>query len=139
MSHSKKMTGTCLCGTVSIVVDAHEAIDACHCGMCRRWSSGPYLALHVGPNIQITGIDQVSRYRSSEVGERGFCKTCGSHLFYYFVTSKHYALSAGLFQDQAKFSLAAQIYVDNKPDYYNFAEATDMMTEAEVIQQFADQ
>lgn len=139
MSHSEQMTGTCLCGAVSISVAASESVEACHCGMCRRWSSGPYLALHVGTDIQITGTDQVSRFRSSAEGERGFCKICGSHLFYYFVASKRYALSAGLFQNQADFLLTAQIYVDNKPDYYSFAENTHMMTEAEVIQQFADQ
>jgi hypothetical protein len=42
------MTGRCLCGAVSFTaggVTTHH--HACHCAMCRRWGSGPYLGARV--------------------------------------------------------------------------------------------
>jgi hypothetical protein len=35
------------------------------------------------------------------------------------------------------FTLASQIYIDNKPAYYSFAEQTPMLTEQQVIAQYA--
>lgn len=44
--------------------------------------------------------------------------------------------AAGAFESQ-DFELATQIYIDRKPGYYDFANQTPTMTEAEVIAQYA--
>ena len=75
-------TGHCLCGAVRF--DAEEvakSFSACHCEMCQRWSSGPFFATTVG-KVRFTGEENLSRYRSSAWAERGFCKICGSNLFF---------------------------------------------------------
>ena len=77
-------TATCLCGKVSIeVIDVHSEVGACHCLMCRKWGSGPLLTVEAGTakDIRIHSEDLVSRYKSSEWAERGFCSNCGSNLF----------------------------------------------------------
>ena len=74
-------------------------------------------------------------YRSSDWAERGFCATCGTHLFYHLLPSDEYILPAGLFQDQA-FRLASQIFIDEKPDFYELRNDTPTLTGQQVFEQF---
>jgi hypothetical protein len=134
------MDGQCLCGAITISVPETKAIAACHCGMCRRWGGGPYLAVHCGSELQVTGAEKLKTYRSSEWAERAFCSECGTHLFYRLIPTNEYFPTAGLFQgqqDSTAFQFETQIYIDNKPNYYEFANQTQMMTEAEVMAQFS--
>ncbi len=129
--------GRCLCGAVTFSADvAKLEIDACHCEMCRRWSAGPYIGLpHDGP-VRFTGVDNIGRYKSSEWAERGFCKACGSSLFYHLLGTDHYSFSAGSLDDANGLDLVAQIFIDEKPDYYDFANETPKLTGAEVFAAF---
>ena len=43
------------------------------------------------------------------------------------------ALAAGLFHDLGGATIGEQIFVDELPDYYDFAQQTDMKTGAEII------
>lgn len=127
------MDGQCLCGAIAISTPNQTTIDACHCSMCRRWGGGPALGLACGSNVQITGLDKLKVYRSSEWAERAFCGECGTHLFYRLTEKNQYFLPAGLFQDDASFEFKEQIFVDNKPHYYEFANQTLNLTAAEVF------
>lgn len=133
---AESMQGQCLCGAVTVTARHNTHVEACHCGMCRRWGGGPLLAISCGSDVQFTGKEQVSVYESSEWAERGFCRHCGTHLFYRFKSADSYALPAGLFQSQASLALTEQIYIDSKPDYYAFANDTPVLTEAEVLKRF---
>ncbi|TBW58906.1 GFA family protein [Marinobacter halodurans] len=130
------MKGQCLCGAVTIETSRRERVDVCHCGMCRRWSGGPMLAVHCGPDVRITGLDSVTVYTSSDWAERGFCSRCGTHLFYKFKGSGQYAMPAGFFQAGADFAMGSQIFIDRKPGYYDFANQTPMLTETEVMERY---
>ena len=49
-------TGKCLCGAVSLECQFENTnLGACHCGMCRKWGAGPFLALECGTNVKIKG------------------------------------------------------------------------------------
>lgn len=128
------MQGVCLCGNIRITASEHGEINVCHCSMCRRWGGGPMLAVHCGPNVQVEGDATV--YRSSDWAERGFCGTCGTHLFYHLLPADEYILPAGLFQPHEAFVLTAQIFIDEKPDYYAFANDTPTQTGEQVFAQF---
>lgn len=130
------MLGHCLCGAVTIRANDTVKLNACHCGMCRRWGGGPYLGVHGGADLAITGLDKVSRHRSSEWAERAFCSVCGTHLFYRYLPTNDHELSAGLFQQGPAFEFVEQIFIDRKPAYYEFANPTKMLTEAEVFAKF---
>jgi hypothetical protein len=131
------MQGTCLCGAITLTATDKKHVDACHCGMCRRWGGGPALGVMCGTDVQIDGADKVKAYRSSDWGERAFCSECGTHLFYRLVPTGEYFLPAGLFQDGVEFEFTEQIFIDRKPAYYDFANQTENMTEAEVFAKFA--
>jgi hypothetical protein len=129
------MDGRCLCGAVSFTSPDTREIGACHCGFCRRWGGGPLLAVHCGTEVQFAGADQMAVYASSDWAERAFCRRCGTHLYYKLLPTGEYFIPAGTFDSQ-DFHLASQIYIDNKPDYYAFANETPMLTEQQVIDKY---
>jgi len=130
----EQKSGRCLCGGVKFTVDElRSGMGACHCEMCRRWTSGPFMAVDCETEVQFEGEENIGRYRSSDWAERGFCKVCGTNLFYRIVESGQYIMSAGAFDDQEYFKLKSQIFIDEKPAYYDFANDTRMMTGEEVF------
>ncbi len=137
MDIHKKASGSCLCGAVKVVASLEkEEFDACHCGMCRKWGGGPALTIDGGSNVQLEGREFISVYNSSDWAERGFCKSCGTHLFYRLKNSNYCNFSLGLFEDVDKLKFQMQIFIDCKPKFYEFANKTETMTEAEVIAKF---
>lgn len=129
------MKGVCLCGAIEVLAEDHAEISLCHCSICRRWSGGPMFAVHCGSEVRFSGAEPKT-YRSSDWAERGFCDTCGTHLFYHLLPGNEYILPVGLFQDQT-FTLASQIFIDEKPEFYAFANETAELTGKQVFEQFA--
>ena len=91
-----------------------------------------------GTDCDIEGEEYVSVFNSSEWAERGFCKNCGSNLFYRLKQSGQYILPVGLFDDDEAFEFDHQIFIDSKPEYYSFANKTKNMTGEEVFAQYAE-
>ncbi len=87
--------------------------------------------------VSFEGEENIGRIRSSDWAERGFCTKCGSNLFYRIVGSSDHQVAAGLFGDQSKLRMSLQVFTDCKPEFYEFANETKMMTAAEVIAMFA--
>ena len=130
--------GQCLCGKVSVSTQQPVTdISVCHCGMCRKWNGAPFMSVDCGSDISISGEDYISRYASSEWGDRCFCRECGTHLFYYLKPANQYYVSVALFGETKESRLTMQIYTDCKPDYYHFAEKTPMLTEQDILAMFA--
>jgi len=130
--------GQCLCGEVKFTAKHMEKnVGTCHCGMCRRWGGGPLMAVSCGTEVSFEGEENISVYNSSNWAERGFCKKCGSHLFYRLKGINEHQMPVGLFDNQEGFNFNLQVFVDKKPSFYSFADETTEMTEAEVIEKFA--
>ena len=139
MTHS----GKCLCGAVTYQVrDLPKETGACHCDMCRKWSGGVYLGIQVAPEkITFDGEENITKYTSSDRAERGFCKQCGSSL-YYQVTAPGphngtYHIGLGTLDDPSGVVLTGEIFIDTKPQGYAFAGDTHKMTRTEVFEMFA--
>jgi len=133
MSKIESATGRCLCGAVSFTateIDPHFHI--CHCGMCRRHSGALTMSVHVG-GIAFQGEGDILRYKSSDFAERGTCKKCGSHLFYHLFEPDMYIMSIGAFDDQSKFTVGGEIYVDSEHADYAFAGNHPRETEHEFL------
>lgn len=138
MSENRQISGRCLCGAVSFSAQAKDAeINACHCGMCRRWVGGPYLAVEVEGTPDFTGQDDIAVYASSEWGERGFCRKCGTSLFWRMQDGTHYGVPAGTLDSTDGFRFTLQIFTDEKPAFYDFANKTKMMTGEEFLAAFS--
>ncbi|WP_136254949.1 GFA family protein [Onishia niordana] len=132
------MKGSCLCGAIEVSTADRSKIDVCHCRMCRQWGGGPMLAVHCGQDVTFSGTQKASTYQSSDWAERGFCPTCGTHLFYHLLPADEYILPAGLFEELTHFEMNSQIFIDQKPSYYEFGNATPTMTGEQVFAQFSE-
>jgi len=130
-------TGRCLCGAVRYRAAGVETQHhACHCESCRRWGSAPFFAVFAA-TVSFEGQEDIRRYPSSDWAERGFCKRCGSNLFYYLKPADAYHLAAGTFDDQSELRLATEYFIDYKPEGYALAGDLERLTEAEVIARYA--
>ncbi|MFT5130393.1 MAG: hypothetical protein ACI8W8_004024 [Rhodothermales bacterium] len=131
-----KATGQCVCGAVRVeVANLSPNVGACHCGTCRRWGGGPLMAVDAGNDVNIEG--EVSIYDSSEWAERGFCGTCGSHIFYRLKARQQHIMAAGLFGELPEFVFDHQVFIDEKPGFYSFSGETKDMTGPELFAMFA--
>lgn len=139
MSEVLQSSGQCLCGAVTVHVELEGArFDACHCGMCRRWGGGPLLAVGAGSGARFEGEKNIQVYSSSDWAERGFCRHCGTHLFYRLKGEGHYAFPVGLIEGDVPWTFSEQIFIDEKPSWYEFANETNNMTAAEVFEKYGE-
>jgi len=104
--------------------------------MCRKWGGGPLLAVDCGTDVSFAGEEDISIFDSSAWAERGFCNQCGTHLFYRLKESKQYIMPAGLFDDEERFVFDEQVFIDEKPSFYCFANKTKDMTGAEIFAKY---
>ena len=135
------MTGKCLCGAVTVTaVPERESLTACHCDMCRAWSSSAFVAFDAQEG-SVVATGPAKTITTSEWAERAFCTECGSPLWYRITAEGpmhgQYQVSAGLFTDAAGLPLGLEVYIDRKPKGYEFAGERQRMTEAEVIAMYA--
>lgn len=129
--------GRCLCNAVQFSADAVEAHHhACHCGICRRWSGGPMFAA-LSEGVSFSGEENIGRYASSEWAQRGFCKQCGTALFYFLLPANQYFISVGAFDDTSSFKLVREIFADRQPPGYAFAGDIERWSEAETLAKFS--
>lgn len=136
------INGQCLCGAVTVEATVvgnpmtGHGLGACHCEMCRKWTSGAFIELSAAQDSLVVK-GPVKTYTSSEWAERAFCETCGSPLWYKLTIegteNEPYQLSAGLFDNAADLDLMLEVYIDKKPSGYAFAGERKQMTEAEVL------
>ncbi len=133
------LSGHCLCGAVTVSFEPlKDALGACHCEMCRRWTGSAFLEIDAKPG-SLTYDGPAKSYASSDWAERAWCDSCGSTLWYHLTLPGHdyYSLSAGLVENAGGLPLKTEIYIDVKPDGYAFAGDHEIKTKAEVEAGFA--
>lgn len=119
-----RATGGCLCGAVRYAVTGTlgDVVD-CHCRMCLRTHG------HVGaysetprPDLQLTESRGLAWYRSSDKAQRGFCRECGSTLFWQGDQDTMVGIAAGTIDPPTGLRTVQHIYVADKGDYYEIAD-----------------
>jgi len=79
-----KVTGHCLCGGCRFTLEGpHNWVGHCHCDSCRRATASPITTFigHPDGHWQFS-LGTPAIFPSSPKVERGFCRDCGSPLFY---------------------------------------------------------
>ncbi len=129
--------GQCLCGAVRFtgIPDRKRGISVCHCGQCRRWAGGgPFFAVRMQGGVALTKDEGLEWFRSSDKGERGFCRHCGTSLFWRAPgAGLDVAVSAGSLAAGHGLKIGAHIWVDDQPGYYEFADDAPRLTAAEAL------
>ena len=136
---TQDVTGGCLCGAVRFIGDARSARSARAIAACAA-AGRPARSSRVdcGDSVKVSDAASLAWYRSSDWAERAFCKQCGSTavLIVWSASNGHF-VSAEAFDDTSGFAFTHQIFIDEKPAYYDFANKTKNMTGAEVFAAFA--
>jgi hypothetical protein len=117
-------TGSCLCGAVHFKATGQlRGVVYCHCSQCRKQTGHYYAATNVpDENLVIEGPDNITWYRSSDFAERGFCRTCGSALFWKRHDHHYTSVLAGLFDNPTGLTEDCHIFLADKGDYYSVGE-----------------
>ncbi len=138
---AERLSGGCICGAVRFAATpASDEMGVCHCSLCRRWSGGAgFLGVDCGAAVTVENEDMLGIYKSSNYGERVFCKACGSTLFWRMQDGSDIVVSAQAFDTPGVFRFTSEIFVDEKPDNYTFANETKKMTSAEFFAAYAAQ
>jgi len=127
------LSGKCLCGAVEITLThAHREIDVCHCSMCQQWVGSMYAGIECD-DFSVSGEASVTTYASSDWAERAFCSKCGSSLWYEFKPTGARTFVAGLFDLPKDMPIKQQIFVDEKPDWYDLVQPSPMKTGADIV------
>ena len=78
-----------------------------------------------GPEVSFAGAENISLYQSSQWAERGFCKQCGTHLFYRLKEDNLHMIPVGLLDvDDIEFTFKEQVFIEEKPAFYSFSNDT---------------
>jgi hypothetical protein len=75
--------GGCQCSAVRYAIDAGPAKSTvCHCRMCQRATGNAFAPLFEVISTAISWEGAPATWASSDQVERGFCRICGTPLFY---------------------------------------------------------
>lgn len=116
--------GGCLCGAVRYQVKGPlRDVVNCHCSMCQRLHGnfGPHSKARKA-NITITRSDGLAWYKTSDVARRGFCRECGSGLFWEPFDQDATGIIAGTLDGPTTLKTMGHIFVAEKPDFYEIAD-----------------
>ncbi len=115
--------GGCLCGAVRYRVNGElDDPHLCHCDMCQKQSG--HCVAGAGAQrkeLEVTGEDNVTWYKSSSFARRGFCRVCGSKLFW-DDGGEFVGLNMGSLDQPTGLKLDRHIFVEDKPDYYEIED-----------------
>ena len=117
-------TGGCLCNGVRYRVKGRlRPVVYCHCSQCRR-TSGHFVAVTAVAKdaLAVVADKSLDWFTSSDVASRGFCKRCGSSLFWLPKAREYVCIMAGTLDESRGLAAVKHIYVKDKGDYYDLTD-----------------
>ena len=122
MSEAEQLHGSCLCGGVAYRADGPvKHTSHCYCTMCQKQhgaASGTYANVARATFAFERGADLVTEYASSDHGRRGFCKVCGSTLFWRSTRSPdRIAVTLGTLDPAYTGTVHKELHTDTKPTW----------------------
>ena len=125
---------SCLCGAVRVSATLkNNAVVACHCTQCQRWTGGGPLYAIRAEDVVFHNRDNIGLYHASAHGERGYCRICGTTLYWTMQGKSPQYLPVGLLDDQSGLSVQEEIFVDYRPSWLSPYPGATQSTEAEQL------
>jgi hypothetical protein len=123
--------GSCECGAVAFeITEPVRKAAACHCSQCRKTSGHIWAGTLVKDEaLNITKADGLKWFRSSDFASRGFCKSCGSSLFYRRNDSGSISVACGSLDGATELALIRHIFVADKGSYYEIGDGLDQFAQ----------
>ncbi|WP_315920074.1 GFA family protein [Mesorhizobium sp. SP-1A] len=116
--------GSCLCGAVQFITRGPvRGVIYCHCSQCRKQTGHYFAATNVkDAEMDARGTDNVTWFAASNFARRGFCRTCGSVLFWKRNGSDTTSVLAGSFDTPTGLKGEEHLFVADKGDYYEIED-----------------
>lgn len=113
-------SGGCQCGAVRYHVSAVlDSSHICHCRMCQKAAGNFFVALIGVPRDAISWTrGEPAAFKSSGKAARGFCRDCGTPLYYHYFESRHLNLTTGSFDDPAQFPPQIQFGIEARMPWF---------------------
>jgi hypothetical protein len=127
-------SGSCLCGEVRYEFSEEPRVCvACHCSNCRKATGSAFATWALVPLSAFrwaSGSEQIAEFRSSEHGQRFFCRRCGSTLGNLTAQRPHLMhLACGTLDQAPSFRLAMHVYVASKAPWFELGDDTAQFAE----------
>jgi hypothetical protein len=109
-------SGGCQCGAVRFhATELRDNPHVCYCRMCQKAMGNLFAAL-VGVRYEhLTWTRGTpSRFASSEHVDRGFCKDCGTPLFYHYRDGPHLSMAIGAFDEPHRIPILYQMGLEGR-------------------------
>ncbi len=116
--------GACLCGAVRFRTSGKlRGVIYCHCSQCRRQAGHVMAATAVDDaRLEVDGAENLTWFAASDAARRGFCRTCGSALFWKRNGAAQTSIFAGAFEQPSGLEGESHIFVADKGDYYDITD-----------------
>ena len=116
-------SGKCACGRISFEATTKAlSVTWCYCITCQRQSGSPFLPFTDFDKDSISWTQEPEVWASSDIGERYFCKQCGSTIgMRYFFEPDRFGITVGLLDGGKQLELrpSAHIYLKDKPAWFD--------------------
>ncbi|ACP25462.1 glutathione-dependent formaldehyde-activating, GFA [Sinorhizobium fredii NGR234] len=124
--------GGCLCGAVRFKTRGKlRELIYCHCSQCRKQTGLYYAATNVlDSHMDVQGANEITWYRSSSAARRGFCRHCGSALFWKADDLDYTSILAGTFDGPTGLEPGYHIFCADKGDFYDIRDDLPRFAEA---------
>ena len=116
--------GSCMCGAVRFVINCDLPQPTfCHCTKCRKQSGHVHASADIPKhNLEVYGQADLVWYLSSEEVRRGFCRVCGSSLFWEAMHRDWIGVAMGAFDGPTGTKAKTHMFVGTKGDYYDITD-----------------
>jgi hypothetical protein len=131
-----RATGHCLCGAITLEIrGALRDVVVCHCGQCRRQHGAPpsYTAA-AWSDVTVSGSKNLKWYQSSQDARRGFCRLCGTSLFWEPMGSGRISIAAGCLDKPTDLRTVRHIFVADKGDFYEIKDGLEQLPHSMMAQ-----
>ena len=105
MPADRPITGGCQCGAVRYrVANGLTNPHLCHCRMCQKAAGNYFMPLAGATRAEIAITrGEPGWFHSSDIVRRGFCRDCGTPLFFDPIDSDHLLVTLGSLDDPSRY------------------------------------
>lgn len=132
MSSAVRATGGCLCGGVTYTVTGRlREVTNCYCERCRRFT-GHHMAATAAAvaDVSIEDPTQLLAWHPVPGAEYGFCRSCGSSLFWRAdVSPAQLSICAGSVEPPTGLTTVEAWWASQASDYFTRPDLPERLTE----------
>ena len=127
-SPAETLTGSCLCGANHFTAPGPMgAVTACHCTQCRKLSGHFAASFDIAEDRLTWAARTTEDFLTPGGGQRGFCPTCGSSL-YFRSPDGAFSVESGAIDAPTGGHLASHIFTAFKGDYYTLTDGLPQLS-----------